>query len=150
MVRNWNSRVKVGDTVVTVGDWCCHGAERGIPGSKTKSQSWEALLNGKVIHVLGNHDRNNGTKAGFDLATVCLAGHACVVRHRPIKDGDDACRMPEGYNIMIHGHVHTAWRIKWIEGFLHINVGVDVNKYAPVRQDELIRIIERELKKGPP
>lgn len=39
---------------------------------------------------------------------------------------------------VIHGHVHTAWRTN----ANHFNVGVDVNDFKPVHEDELVAWVE--------
>lgn len=147
LILRWNSRVKLGDTVIHVGDFCCKGNERGVPGDKSKSQSWEALLNGKIIHIEGNHDDNNGTKPTLQTATINLGGRACFIRHRPISDDANYPNdVPARYKVLICGHVHEKWAVKWYKDILMVNVGVDVRHYAPITKSELIGIIEKEIK----
>ena len=83
LIANWNSRVKPGDTVYHVGDFCCKGNERGVPGSLTKAESWEAVLNGKIIHIRGNHDKNNGVSCALEHAVIKFAGVRWLLIHHP-------------------------------------------------------------------
>ena len=53
----------------------------------------------------------------------------------------------EQFNFMICGHVHNAWHTKMIAGVWHVNVGVDVNRYMPVNDMEVLNIFQR-AKKG--
>jgi calcineurin-like phosphoesterase family protein len=34
----------------------------------------------------------------------------------------------------VHGHVHTSWRLNGRQ----LNVGVDVNDYAPISEDDVV------------
>jgi calcineurin-like phosphoesterase family protein len=135
LIRNWNARVGPGDTVIHVGDFCCKGAERGIGGLRTKAEEWEQLLNGKIIFIRGNHDKNNGLKFALDSATIVIGKKLALIRHRPIEIKKE---VPVHVDFVICGHVHQKWRTKSIDGILNINVGVDANKFYPIRNDELV------------
>lgn len=142
LVANWNSRVKPGDTVYHLGDFCCKGNERGVPGSMTKAESWEAVLNGKIIHIRGNHDNNNGVACALEHAVIKFAGvRWLLVHHPPTLPISDTVR--DVCDAVLCGHVHNAWHTEVREGIPMINVGVDVNKYAPVSKSELDAIYRR-------
>ena len=47
--------------------------------------------------------------------------------HRPIDDG----------GVLLHGHVHTRWRVEGRQ----INLGCDVWDYRPVAEDELEPVV---------
>ena len=145
LIANWNSRVKPGDTVYHVGDFCCKGNERGIPGSLTKAESWENVLNGKIIHIRGNHDKNNGVSCALEHAVIKFAGVRWLLVHHPPQTLDDpSCE----YDAVLCGHVHNAWHTRYTSsGEPMINVGVDVNKYAPVSKTELDAIY-RKMERG--
>lgn len=73
LIRNWNSRVSEDDTVYHVGDFCFKG----------NALWWEKHLNGKVIHIKGNHDDNNKVKT---ILTNCIAkfgDKVFLIQHEP-------------------------------------------------------------------
>jgi calcineurin-like phosphoesterase family protein len=47
----------------------------------------------------------------------------------------------------IVGHVHQAWKTNWVKtknfNFLNINVSVEVQKYVPIDDSEIIGIYEK-------
>jgi calcineurin-like phosphoesterase family protein len=140
IISNANARVSYGDTVVHVGDFCNKGRVNNVEGSRTKAETWESCLNGKYIFIRGNHDKNNGLKFAIETAVVEVGGALAFVQHRPIER---ACEVPDFCEFVICGHVHEKWRIKVIDGIINVNVGVDVNKYAPLSDSELIGIVMR-------
>lgn len=142
LVRRWNDRVKPGDTVIHVGDFCNRGCNRGVPGSRKKPEEYEAMLNGKIIFVYGNHDRNNGLRFTIDTMIMPVGGRLAFIQHRPIEREEE---LPAFCKFVICGHVHEKWRTKWVGGALCINVGVDANGLAPIRQDEVVGLYMREL-----
>lgn len=141
LIANFNSRVGRRDTTFHVGDFCCRGNERGVSGSKTRSEVWEEMLHGKIVHIMGNHDANNGTRYGIETAVVALGNYKAFVQHRPIER---RCEVPDFCDFVICGHVHELWRIKRVEGMILINVGVDANKFYPLTDSEVIGIYEKE------
>jgi len=134
LLHNMNSRIKPDDTVVHVGDFCCHGGERGVSGVKIKAREWEDQLNGKWIFITGNHDDNNTVKHGLETAIVTICSLKAFVQHRPIER---ACEVPDLCSFVICGHVHEHWQTKFIDGILCINVGVDVNRFYPLDDSEV-------------
>ena len=140
LLRNMNARVKPGDVVMHVGDFCCKGNDRGIAGTRTKAEEWERQLNGKWIHVLGNHDDNNGVKHGIEMAVVSMGGYKALVQHRPIER---ACEVPDFCDFVICGHIHEKWAEQKIDGIWNINVGVDVRRFFPLDDGEIVGIYEK-------
>jgi len=51
-------------------------------------------------------------------------------------------------DFMIVGHVHNNWKTRCIAGVWHVNVGVDVNRYMPISDQEVIRIFEKAVKEN--
>jgi calcineurin-like phosphoesterase family protein len=47
------------------------------------------------------------------------------------------------FDFMICGHVHNAWKVKKIAGMWHVNVGVDVNRYMPINDTEVVLLVEQ-------
>ena len=135
-----NSRVKPEDNVIHVGGFCF----KNSPGGKTgegdieKSESYEQKLNGKIIHIQGNHDRNNSTRSRIKSLQIELGGHLLNVVHNPSHCNFD-------YPINIVGHVHNAWKFKrWYDDNTGrstdcINVGVDVWGFYPRHINELMK-----------
>lgn len=144
LVAKWNSRVKPGDTVIHVGDFCNRGFNRGVPGARKDPEEYERRLNGKVVFVYGNHDRNNGVKFAVDTMLMPVGGRLAFIQHRPVEREEE---VPPFCELVICGHVHEKWLTKWVGGILCVNVGVDANRMMPVRQDEVIGIFHRELNK---
>ena len=137
LIRNWNSRVKEGDIVFHVGDFCFRNSKGGKVGEglPVKSIEIEKKLNGKIIHVKGNHDKNNSTKTIIHNIRICHANKIINMVHNP-----EHCNYDVGINFT--GHVHQNWDIRrFILGYKFtdcINVGVDVWDFKPVKFDEII------------
>jgi calcineurin-like phosphoesterase family protein len=158
LIKNWNRVVKSSDTVYHLGDVAL--------GRITESLPLVARLNGRKKLVPGNHDRIfSGEKEKqiqrflpeyekvFDdilaeQTMLNLYGHWDTVWpmmcHFPYS-GDshendrhaDKRPVDEGFPL-IHGHIHDKWKIN---GRM-FNVGVDVNNFTPVHEDEIIAWIE--------
>ena len=130
LIINWNARVKPEDTVFHVGDFCFQFNHQSL-----KAEYWEKKLNGKIIHVRGNHDKNNSTKTIIERLVIRYGGKLINLVHDP-------ARADLNYEINFTGHIHEKWSFKRIrqgEAFTDcINVGVDVNKFMPVSFNELI------------
>lgn len=176
MKRDANMRVKPGDSVVCVGDFACRGGEKGVRGAHETPAAILEALNGTWVLVEGNHDDQNSVKTVARFMECEVGPYYVGVQHVPLYDpenpvlkrgrpGDDApwrvvqaardsipktrhtryCQ--ETVDFMIVGHVHQAWKVKKIAGLWHINVGVDVNRYMPINDQEVIQIYEK-AKKG--
>lgn len=142
LIRNWNSRVKIDDTVYHLGDFCCKGGERGVTGVKTKAIEWLRQLNGSKVMILGNHDANNTLPRGLEYAMLDGGNMRFLLIHDPAK----ARLVPEtAYDVCLCGHVHDRWaeRIDEVSGKLCINVGVDVRQYMPISLSEVIGIVTK-------
>jgi calcineurin-like phosphoesterase family protein len=139
IIRNHNSRIAFGDTMVHVGDFCCRGKERGDPGMRTHAEQYASRLSGTVVFVRGNHDDNNGLKHAFDTLTFKAGGFNFFVRHKPVHMIGE---VPYDCTVMLCGHVHEKWKSMVLEDeerrVLMINVGIDVWNFHPIRLDEVI------------
>jgi calcineurin-like phosphoesterase family protein len=136
IIRNHNQRVKKGDLVYHVGDFCFKG---GVKGGKNKALYWEEQLNGKIVHIYGNHDYNNTVKSCLKIALMEFGGKQVLVQHEPPLMREE---VPAFCDFVICGHMHAKWKYKWLEdrrdSIPIINVGVDVWSYRPVRLDEVL------------
>ena len=143
LIYNWNSRVTDADTVFHLGDFCCKGREQGVDGCRLNAKHWESELNGKIIHIKGNHDVNNSVKGALESAVFRSKSLSFYMCHKP----QDA-RPEDHKQVILCGHVHNRWKTRWIGSNLAINVGVDVNKYAPITLNEVITIYWRIINKA--
>lgn len=146
LIAAMNSRIKPGDTVMHVGDFCCKGGERGVSGTKTKANGWECILNGKWIFILGNHDSNNTVRFGIYSAVVDVGPIKAFVVHRP---PERLCEIPDFCELVICGHVHEKWKWNWCEERKPmLNVGVDIQGFKPISDSELIGMYYSFLRTG--
>jgi calcineurin-like phosphoesterase family protein len=138
LIKNWNSRVKPEDTVFHVGDFCFKNSAGGKSGEGMihKASFYRDKLNGNIIFIKGNHDRNNSVKTIIDRIVIKYGPHYINCTH-----------IPENYDsnfaINFVGHVHDKWKFRRIftldnEKFIDlINVGTDVWNFYPVTFEEI-------------
>lgn len=132
----WNARVSPEDTVYLLGDFAM--------GPKEFIGDYRRQLNGRIVLVLGNHDRSYASMraAGFDEVYKSLLYATpefdVLLRHIPDMTQNEA--MAQGLGVSIRqryhlcGHVHEAWARR---GNV-INVGVDVRDFEPKTLAELL------------
>jgi calcineurin-like phosphoesterase family protein len=151
LVRRWNARVSVDDRVLVLGDFAL--------GRIDESLTVLDRLNGDKDLIVGNHDRPfdpnpkrraewtsryldagfrsviNGT-IGFRLADryPVLLGHFPYDGDSHGEDRYAELRPFDTGLPIVHGHVHTTWRLKGRQ----LNVGVDVHDFAPIGEDEVV------------
>ena len=151
LVNRWNARVADDDRVLVLGDFAL--------GRIDETLGVLAELNGTKDLVVGNHDRpfdpdprrraqwtGRYLAAGFRSVThgtmgYTLAGrHPVLVGHLPYtgdSHGEDRYSELRPHDTglpIVHGHVHTSWHLRGRQ----LNVGVDVNRYAPVSETEIV------------
>ena len=151
LIKNANAGMTEDDTFIHVGDFCFRNKT-----IKQKAKDYEKLINPKLIHVNGNHDRNNSVNNFIEEMRLIASGLHILVRHIPHENPEDFYKM-DYYDFVVCGHVHKEWKHKVVYNEdksryrIIINVGCDVWKYSPVRLDEVIGYynqIERELLKN--
>jgi len=147
IIKNWNQRVSKDDIVYHLGDFCFRG---GKQGGTNKARYWENQLNGKIIHIRGNHDSNNGTKAIITNAILEFGGYVVLVQHQPPLMKPE---VPEFCDFVLCGHVHNLWKFTYKalidESSINvpiINVGIDVWKFMPVELDEVLSFYNKIIK----
>lgn len=155
LIANWNQRVHTDDVVYVIWDFCFHG---GKQGGRTKGQYWETKLNGKIIHIAGNHDSHNKTR-GLLRADILFAGMVIHMVHIPPENLGGFVKLPD---LIVCGHVHQHWKTKVLyrdpnpignqmlagkprEERLAVNVGVDVWDFRPVLLQEVVVFAQRVL-----
>jgi calcineurin-like phosphoesterase family protein len=145
-----NMRMKIDDTCVHVGDFCVRGGE--------KARDHLSRLTGNWVFIRGNHDKNNGVKTVCWWMMTQIGQYHAFVSHVPyfyrMPSGTAQYLVPdalvqvieENCDFAICGHVHEKWMVSHEGKIPTINVGVDVHKFRPVRDDELINIYLKNRK----
>ena len=128
LVKQWNKKVNPEDTVYHLGDFSFKGVEN--------AQKWEEKLNGKIIHIQCNHDRNSGVKSYLVTGILVFSNKVVLAQHHPPRDSNE---IPKECDFVICGHVHDTWKHKIIGDIPVINVGVDVWDFTPIDVTELLK-----------
>ena len=145
IIRRYNERVKPEDVVFHIGDFCFKGSWK--EGKHVTSAEWEKRLNGKIIHIKGNHDYHNSCKTIINGILIEFANEKVYLVHNP-----------EHYNhlykINFVGHIHEKWQCKKIKQpygkdytYL-VNVGVDVHNFYPVNFEEIMKRLNKFKKEN--
>jgi calcineurin-like phosphoesterase family protein len=155
LVDNWNKVVSNEDTVFVLGDLCW--------GDPRKYTEYLTALNGEKRLVPGNHDfawEGHSRQRGVDTLAQCGWIVESSIIHRTINDElVKLCHFPyrdvadEQYgdqyvehrpiNLrawLLHGHVHTQWRLR----DKMINVGCDVWNYLPVAEEYITLVMQEK------
>lgn len=148
LIKNWNTRVEKDDIVYHNGDFCFRNSAGGKKGEgmAVKAREWEEKLNGRIIHIKGNHDRNNSVKTIIERIVIKYGPHYINIVHNP-EDYDTA------FKINFVGHRHNKWKFRRIFSPIDdkyidlINVGVDVWDFKPVTFEEIYRDYKRWSKR---
>ena len=142
LTENWNSVVTPEDTVYHMGDFAFGGIKKYIPH-----------LNGKIILVRGNHDRDSDIKdCGLEIVQNLdfeYGGLKFKFNHRPVftagtvdpyNDGERRSKIDlDKYDWIICGHIHEKWKVMQ----KNINVGVDVWGFKPISFEEIFEMLEK-------
>ena len=136
IIRNHNIRVKDEDTVFFLGDFCFRNSPGGKEGEglPQKAEYFIDKLNGHIIFIKGNHDRNNSLKTNIERVIIRYGGNRICLVHNPIHTGEE-------YEYNFVGHVHEKWKFKRnaADNSYMMNVGVDVWDYMPVSYEEIMK-----------
>ena len=147
LIRNINERVKVGDFLFFLGDFCFKSGSGRGEGENTKASYWQNLINCRnICYIKGNHDKkSNSLNTIIERVVIGIGNKRINLVHNP-EHADF------NYSINFCGHVHNLWQFKRIRrAFLFtdiINTGVDVNKFYPQTFDELMKKYHRWLKEN--
>ena len=137
LIRKWNERVKPNDVVYFLGDFCFKKSAEAPDGNAF--EYYRQKLNGDIIFILGNHDKNNGCKSVLQSAIIRMAGINMLLIHSPYLTAGRVC------DLVLCGHVHEKWKFLKSDNVVTINVGVDVNNFMPVSINELLTDKQRWL-----
>jgi len=142
IIRKWNERVKEGDTVFFLGDFCFKSGSGRGEGDPFKAQEYIKQLNGNIIFIKGNHDGNNGLNTKIRSIVIEMGGIDIFCVHNPADSNNF-------YKLNLVGHVHDLWKsrpdIKFGEKAILINVGTDVWDFYPISFNQILE----EYKKYP-
>lgn len=137
------------DMIVHVGDLASFKSDRGSKGLDIKPIELLKNIPATFINIRGNHDLNNKVKSLCDSMRIHLGRRFpdVSVSHYPSYDEHAKGHFRKG-DIHICGHVHGKWKhcLDVDNQVLNINVGVDVNGYKLVSDEELIKYIDYVLK----
>jgi len=147
IIKNHNSIVKEGDVLYHIGDFSFNYTG--------KAPYWEQFLNGRIVHILGNHDKNNGVKSYITHAIMKFGGLTFYVSHKPPEQRQVdtlESHIVASCDYILCGHIHDLWKTKWIEVWnmgiketrLAINVGLDVWDYKPISIHSILKLIGKE------
>jgi calcineurin-like phosphoesterase family protein len=141
IINGWNSVVAPEDLTFVLGDF----------GMGLWSE-WAGLrkqLNGRLILILGNHDRRleSWMLPGDFAFDSLLTRDGVFMTHVPPNYTDHAERynkaavnpVPNGTKLILVGHVHDAWaRGPDYGGVPVVNVGIDVRGYQPLTLEQIL------------
>jgi len=147
LIAKWNSVVNKNDTIYHLGDYT-------IEHRKERLKELRARLNGKIILIVGNHDRDKVIKhAGIDqiyghvkhagiktypIVRVDLAGQQIMLCHYSMRTWDKSHRGV--WHLYGHSHGNLA-----DDPFsLSFDVGVDLHNFTPLSFDEVKAIMSRK------
>ena len=126
LIKNHNEVVRADDKVFILGDFCL--------ANKDKTKEIVFKLNGKLILIMGNHDRGRNIQWWYDVGfnevikyPIIVNGNV-ILSHEPVKD-----IVEPFYNI--HGHMHEK---DLFEG-RYWNASVERTNYSPLDLDLLLR-----------
>jgi calcineurin-like phosphoesterase family protein len=128
MIIKHNERVSPSDTVYVLGDFKFGGGPT----------VWDLRkrLNGNLVFIRGNHDKNNGLNTCLERAFVRSFGKIFLLIHRPA----DVLEVKDYFDFALVGHVHEKWKFTENErGDKLINVGVDVWDFYPVHLKQILK-----------
>jgi len=109
LIANWNSKVKVDDTVYFLGDLTF----------QSKVEKYLSRLNGYIVWIKGNHDK----KSILKKAVISYGGIDWELVHNPINATSDD---------VLCGNVHEKWKSKKEGNRIFINIGTDQWNFTPI------------------
>lgn len=138
MIKQWNSRVKPGDTVYHLGDF-------GFTNQERLKKIIERL-NGQKFLIWGNHDKTlQGSQELKDMFVKCTNFLEISVKDADVERGSQKIVLCHYAMLvwnkshhgawMLHGHSHGS--LKYPYKMKIMDVGVDSNNFAPVSYDEV-------------
>ena len=144
LIRRWNEIIPKDSITYYVGDLCFRSAK--------DIGYYKERLNGKIILLRGNHDKQKTLREfkWYQTLPIIIGEFTCLLNHRPAYRKDDPDPYhdndpgidPDMYDFIISGHTHKPpiWRWK------SLNVGVDLNNYYPWHIDQIYAMLKTRQK----
>lgn len=137
MISQWNSVVGQNDTVIHLGDLF-------FKGGKGYCRAIRARLNGNILLIAGNHDKNRTFSlvdaVVFDSLRLTISGVPVLLRHYPVRMSKEP-DLYQKYDYFLVGHVHSN------EGLIiekkNINMSVEHHDYKPVSLGEALYLANK-------
>lgn len=132
LIERWNERVRPGDTVYHLGDFCYRA-------SRTAGD-YLRQLNGSIHLVVGNHDAEALKFAGRfasvnHILEVTAGGQQIVLCHYPMREWHGSWR--GAWHLF--GHVHA--RLNHEPHGYSLDAGVDSHDFRPWAMDEIAAVM---------
>lgn len=140
IIKRWNEKVTPDDLIYHIGDFAFKGC----------AKEFEDKLNGTIVHIRGNHDKNNGVNTALLYTVMQHAGLIIYATHiPPLEDqrGTIESNIVDICDIILCGHVHDNWKWSLIRNKYCVNVGVDVWNFQPINIQSVLKLIAK-VKKG--
>lgn len=129
IIKNWNERIKEDDLVFFLGDFC-FGKSTEAPGSKGFDY-YRNQLNGNIIFLRGNHDKNNRCKSIIESIIINYGGKRIYLTHNPKFYCKD-------FKFNFTGHTHGIYgKFKRINKSVIVDLSVDCWSFRPVSINEI-------------
>jgi calcineurin-like phosphoesterase family protein len=154
LADNWDTVVNKDDVVYVLGDLCLQGTR-----VTENALAWIKERPGRKHLIFGNHDVGhpginrqfakwmpkylNAFETAQSFIRKGIAHHRVLMSHFPYAGDHTATdrygqwRLPDLGEWLLHGHVHSQEKIR---GKM-IHVGVDAWEFAPVPQDEIVKLM---------
>lgn len=138
LIQNWNQKVNNTDDIYILGDFTMEDADT--------AHRFFSVLNGRKYLIRGNHDKFTKYFEQYagdviwikDYHVLKYQKRKFVLFHYPILEWENYGKD----SIHLYGHIHnnlqSLERAKVLNKNSY-NVGVDVNGYAPISIDEVIK-----------
>ncbi len=136
LINNWNSVVKQNDIVYHLGDFCL--------GRLENFDSYFSRLNGKIILIEGNHDRNaSKNKEKFfeyhkGFIEINVGGWPLTLCHYAMKSWNNS------YWGSFHLYGHSHGKLPDDIAILSFDVGVDCHNYTPISIEQVKEIMKKK------
>jgi calcineurin-like phosphoesterase family protein len=133
MIKKWNERVKVGDLVFHLGDFCLKHAPSEAPDApKDAFEIIRPQLNGEIIFVEGNHDSRNGVKSIIESLVIKYGGKRIYLTHNPKFAKEEFF-----WNFTGHCHGNEGTFRKFGRKSYIVDLSVDCWDFAPTNINEI-------------
>lgn len=144
MIHKWNERVKVGDLVFHLGDFCLKHAPSESPDApKDAFEIIRPQLNGDIILLNGNHDSRNGVKSIIESLIIDYGGKRIFLTHDPHYAKEDFY-----WNFTGHCHGNEGTFRKLGKKSYIIDLSVDCWNFYPANINDINQAFCNWLKSG--